>query len=116
FGAGEAGLRFVRRRIETSDRLDRGLTLYDPNLGWALAPGWRGRHRHHDYDVGYSTNALAFRGAAEAARAPAALWLGDSFTFGFGVDDGETFVDRLDAAHAGGLRHVNLGVPGYSTD
>jgi len=114
--AGETALRILRGRIEGSDRLDRGLTAYDPELGWALTPDWRGRHRHHDYDVGYSTNGLAFRGPAEAARGPCALWLGDSFTFGFGVDDGMTFADRLDAARAGGLRHVNLGTPGYSTD
>ena len=114
--AGETVMRALRGRIEGSDRLDRGLTAYDPELGWSLTPNWRGRHRHHDYDVGYATNALAFRGPEEAAREPCALWLGDSFTFGFGVDDGLTFVDRLDAARAGGLRHVNLGTPGYSTD
>lgn len=116
FGAGEAGLRILRGHIEGGDRLDRGLTTYDPRLGWVLSPSWRGRHRRYEYDVGYATNALAFRGPEAAAREPAALWLGDSFTFGFGVNDGETFVDRLDAARAGGLRHVNLGVPGYSTD
>jgi hypothetical protein len=114
--AGEAALRGLRRRVEGSDRLDRGLTAYDPELGWALTPNWTGRHRHHDYDVGYATNTLAFRGAIEAAREPCALWLGDSFTFGFGVEQGATFVDLLDASRAGGLRHVNLGAPGYSTD
>lgn len=116
FGVGELGLRVLRGRIEGADLLERGLTTYDPQLGWRLSPSWRGRHRRHEFDAGYATNALAFRGPESAAREPAALWLGDSFTFGFGVDDGATFVDRLDAARAGGLRHVNLGVPGYSTD
>jgi hypothetical protein len=116
FGAGEVALRAQRGRIEGSDALDRGLTEYDARLGWALAANWRGRHRHFDFDVGYTTNARAFRGPIEAASEPAALWLGDSFAFGLGVDDGATFIDRLDAARAGGLRHANLAVPGYSTD
>ena len=116
FGAGEAALRLQRRRIEGSDRLDRGLMEYDERLGWALTANWRGRHRHYDFDVAYSINERGFRGPAAAAGEPAALWLGDSFAFGLGANDGETFVDRLDAAREGGLRHINLAVPGYSTD
>lgn len=64
--------------------------------------------------------------AAEALTEPAErriFVLGDSFTFGIGVDDEDTFVWRLNArravdAPAGGGRwvYVNAGVPGYSTD
>jgi hypothetical protein len=39
-------------------------------------------------------------------------FIGDSFTFGIGVDDGETFVDHLQAALD--WRVLNLGIPGSS--
>ena len=42
--------------------------------------------------------------------------LGDSFTFGEGVPDEETFVARLDAALRGeGLQVLNAGVAGHGT-
>jgi hypothetical protein len=97
--------------------MDPGLLRYHPELGWTLTPNWRGRHRHHDFDVGYSINAEGFRGwfpPIDGARRRVAV-LGDSFTFGLGVEDGETFVSRLNEIDPGTV-YLNFGVPGYSTD
>lgn len=44
-----------------------------------------------------------------------AVALGDSFTFGVGVDDGERYTDVLNA-RCRGWEVVNLGVAGYGTD
>jgi len=44
-----------------------------------------------------------------------AVALGDSFTFGVGVDDGERYTDLLNA-RCRGWEVVNLGVPGYGID
>ena len=41
--------------------------------------------------------------------------IGDSFTFGFGVDDDETFHAQLSAADTKS-EYINGGTPGYSTD
>lgn len=41
-----------------------------------------------------------------------ALWLGDSFTFGNGVDYPESFVGLIDR-DTPGMAHLNAGVPGY---
>ena len=122
----EFGLGQLRQRIETSDHLQPGLTRYDARLGWRLNPGWQGRHVNRDFEASYSINAGGTRGAAvepAAAAAPApapaaalVVYLGDSFTFGFGVPDGATFADRLDRADRPNVRHLNFGVPGYSTD
>jgi lysophospholipase L1-like esterase len=43
------------------------------------------------------------------------LLLGDSITFGTGVEDALTFAARL-AVHAPSLQPINLGVSGYGTD
>lgn len=44
--------------------------------------------------------------------------VGDSFMFGFGVADGETYLerleDRLNSSHGSGHEVVNLAVPGYN--
>ena len=42
--------------------------------------------------------------------------LGDSFTWGFGVEEDDTFVRRLDGALGSEIAVINLGVSGYSTD
>jgi len=112
--AAEWVLDYQRQYIEASDRMDSGMMLYDPKLGWRLSPGWTGAHHHYDFDVEYSVNRLGFRGVYTGAtdgRTTAVL--GDSFTFGLGVNDGQTFVQQLnDAADT----FLNLAVPGYSTD
>ncbi|MFZ5475456.1 MAG: SGNH/GDSL hydrolase family protein [Myxococcota bacterium] len=57
------------------------------------------------------TNAAGYRGGPPAERA--VLCLGDSTTFGWGVEEGEAWPARL-AVHLG-RDVVNGGVPGYST-
>lgn len=119
--AGEWALRVLRRHVEASDCLDDGLVAYDERLGWVLAPDWQGRHRHYDFDAAYSTNGYGFRGPfpeAQEGTTSAGLYvvLGDSFTFGLGVNDEETFVSRLNQGAQGDRRYLNLGVVGFSTD
>lgn len=50
---------------------------------------------------------------ARPDTAPTALVLGDSFTFGEGVSDDDTFVARLAARSDTQFRFVNAGVSGY---
>ncbi len=71
----------------------------------------------------YRANALGFRGRETTAEKPDGVWrlvvLGDSVTFGWGVEADERFTDvaeaRYNAAHPDGprLEVLNLGVPGY---
>ncbi len=49
--------------------------------------------------------------ATPAGDKPVVLWLGDSFTFGHGIDYQLTFIELLEAR--GKYRAVNAGVPGY---
>jgi hypothetical protein len=44
---------------------------------------------------------------------PTALWLGDSYTFGQGVEFEDSFVGLIASAQGSRLRHVNAGVGGY---
>lgn len=120
FVALEWFLQSRQTRIGRSDTLEPGLIQYDANLGWRLQSNWRGEHRHGDFLARYSTHRLGFRGdTAFPQRDPArplTAVVGDSFTFGFGVNDDATFVHLLDAAAPGGATFANFAVPGFSTD
>ncbi len=113
-------LQFRQTRIGRSDALEPGLIQYDAALGWRLQPNWRGEHRHGDFSVRYATHRLGFRGDTAFPQRdpgrPLTAIVGDSFTFGFGVNDDATFVHLLDAAAPGGAAFANLAVPGYGTD
>jgi hypothetical protein len=111
----------LRVRVPAStaeSALDPGLFQHDTVLGWRLTPYWKGSHRHHDYTAAYAIDGRGFRRDPTRDAPPTGqvcVVLGDSFTFGFGVGDDETFVQRLDASPTT-VRCVNLAVPGYSTD
>jgi hypothetical protein len=100
---------------------------FDPEVGYQLEPDidlvhvWDG----HDSVTRIQTNHLGLRGAdLPLEKAPGEyriLMLGDSYTFGYGVADQDTFAQVLErrlreADVAGGrLRVINAGVIGYST-
>ncbi len=98
-------------------RPDRQLVLIDP-----LAPDRDGPHSRWSV----RTNARGFR-SGEFADAPAPgvrriLALGDSSTFGWGVEASDSYPERLRAPLAARLgvdgaavEVLNLGVPGYSS-
>lgn len=116
--AAEYLLRWQRAQIEASSDMEAGLLRYDATLGWGLKPLWRGGHRHHDFEVEYSTDLDAWRTTPASVRKTPGrdvFWVGDSFTFGFGVSDQDTFVNRISQAEPD-VRHVNAGIPGFSTD
>ncbi|PPI84727.1 hypothetical protein KEHDKFFH_08470 [Marinobacter maroccanus] len=115
----EWALRTMTGSMQSSESMDEGFILFDSRLGWKLNPGWEGKHRHHDFEVQYQVNELGFRGDALefSGESQKVFFLGDSFTFGLGVDEGETFPDFLNSSAAGAhTDFFNLSVPGYAPD
>lgn len=120
------GMAEVGLRLFGNIRIVPQMFVTDEHVGYRMEPGV------HEvttvpgvYRYAWSTNAQGFRGE-ESYEVPKArgrrrvLMLGDSFTFGMGVDDHETAPARLEA----GLRQVcrdpriqvvNTGVPSYGT-
>jgi lysophospholipase L1-like esterase len=73
--------------------------------------------------VAVAVNALGMRGPERAAAKPPGtariLLLGDSFAFGWGVEEGEAFgawLERLLTARVGPIEVWSAAVPGWSTD
>lgn len=115
----EVALQQWRRYIQNSDHMDPGMIHYDKHLGWRLSANWKGRHIHHDFDVAYSINRHGFRGNFRAKRKHGMklhAFVGDSFTFGLGVDDDETFVYLLNLQPEQSRIFLNFSIPGFSTD
>jgi hypothetical protein len=96
----------------------------DADTVFRLKPGVKVRTIHAGYfDYEYTVNRLGFRGANAIAPKSSArqrlLFVGDSFTFGVGVDDSATYPARVD----GRLRQwcgtpietINGGVGGFGT-
>ena len=116
---GELMLRIRVGHIKKSDHLDQGLIKYDSHLGWRLTPNWTGRHKHYDFDVKYTTNSYGFRGdfmEKSKRNGSKFAFVGDSFTFSFGVNDHETFVSLLNSQNPQLNTYLNFGIPGFSTD
>ncbi len=87
--------------------------VFDPHLGWRMKPGIR-----TDDLVTNSTGVRATREYEVGRRAgrKRLLLLGDSFTFGHGVKNDETFAHFLEAEHLPGWEVVNMAVQAYGTD
>jgi hypothetical protein len=115
---GEWYLRYRHKSMQ-ADRIDSGLIRYHHLLGWELSPGFYGRHRHEDFDVAYTINSLGFRNSFNEpvkGRGKTIAFVGDSFTFGQGVDDTDPFVAQLNLDNASRDVFLNCSVPGFSTD
>lgn len=115
-------LSYQKQTIASSDKMEPGMIQYDRILGWKLKPYWSGKHHNYDYDVSYTINEQGFRGRTISEKLNSYAVIGDSFTFGIGVEDEETFVALLDEKEHDKddadieTSFVNYSVPGYSTD
>lgn len=98
---------------------DRDFWEYDELLGWRHTPGASGRFSYADFDVDVRLNADGHRDADHSfERTPGkhrALLLGDSFGWGYGVEQDEIFAERIDARRPD-WEIVNTSVSGYGTD
>lgn len=85
----------------------------DDTITWTLLPGARSRHEHFagDFNVEVTVDQRGFRKTQQAKGRPNLLILGDSFTFGLGVEDDETYPAQL-AARLPDWNILNAGYTG----
>ena len=115
-------LMFPRGTAEEGPERDAGSEVirHHAGLGWVLAPSARARHRTAEFDVSIETNADGLRESIDYPhqRVPGirrVVALGDSFGFGYGVEQPESYAARLEA-ELGATEVLNLGVMGYGVD
>jgi hypothetical protein len=96
----------------------------DPELGDIPVPHQQGvRNAPGGFTFKYSNNSLGWRGSWEYRTVKQTefrvLFLGDSFTYGTGVDDNQTFATQVQKALSAAQLSVevlNAGCPGKGTD
>jgi lysophospholipase L1-like esterase len=125
-GLVEAALRLVPAWSLATTRDERfAFNPYRPDgrLGFTLRPGARVRHVERDFAVTVAVNAWGMRGSeralSERRDGARILLLGDSFAFGWGVEQDETFgarFERLLTERVGPVEVWSAAVPGWSTD
>jgi len=100
-----------------------GLWKLSPTRGFQAVPSFRGRHVYNDFDVDVAISEQGIRDRFFGPKPPDVfriLALGDSFTFGFGVEGEASYPKRLEfllnrAAGRETFEVVNAGMPGYDT-
>jgi len=92
---------------------------YNSRYGWTHIPLVSGSFESYGFDTKVRINSKGFRGReidyARDRQFMRVLMLGDSYVWGFGVQEEEMFTSRMEALIPN-LEIVNLGVSGYSTD
>lgn len=89
-----------------------GCGQYHPDLGYTLKPG-KFIFTEIEYSNEYRINSLGVRDAEESLAAPEVVFLGDSYTLGWGVNQSETFVKQLENRIK--RKTLNTAIPSYGT-
>jgi lysophospholipase L1-like esterase len=91
---------------------------HDAMLGWAHRPGQSGMFATPQFRTHVRISPQGLRDREHSyERAPGTrriLVLGDSFAWGYGVEEPDRFTQRLESAL--GVEVINAGISGYSTD
>jgi lysophospholipase L1-like esterase len=100
---------FVRAFVSVRD-VGPPLTEYDPVCGQRLKRSFQCVRETPEFRMHFSSNSMGWRGPEPATPKAEIVFLGDSFTMGYGVDDGQEFPQLL--AGALGASVVNMGLGG----
>ena len=122
-GLAELGLRLFHYPFRLGwTPMEYRISRFDPELGWTYLPGLATTQQFGSAgrevpiyfdDIG---SRVPTAGTRRDPRAPTAIFVGCSYTFGHGVPYEETFAGRLAAQPGFPFQVVNLGVQGYGTD
>ncbi len=118
-GVVEAALRVARPAVAyqyAPQRVILNHFVESEYLPSELKRNFQGRFRMLEFDTTVTTNSWGLRDREIDFSKPRILCLGDSFTFGFGVENGEAFCAQLEDTFAGRYDVVNAGIPGGAPD
>ena len=107
------GVRSIYLREDwTIPQMDLDVVAYDPELTYLLRPG-PARFRNREFDTQIAGNSAGLRDDEASLEHPELIVLGDSFAFGWGVEQHETFAQVLERGT--GLTVLNAAMSSYGT-
>jgi hypothetical protein len=106
----EARLRVHWREVVADENLQ---IVDDPQIGFLYPPDYEGKLQQGDVDFTFHTDAHGFRNPGPWPDTAEVVVVGDSWVFGYGVEDAEAWPLLL-ARGLGSNRLVNLGLVGSS--
>lgn len=92
-------------------QFDKRYAVYDSDLFYTLKPDAVFTFENIEFKNAYQTNHFGFRDTVRSS--PQVVCIGDSYTMGWGVEQGEAFPSKL--AELSGLRVANMGMASYGT-
>ncbi len=109
-------LYFAKEIYSTNERnipsYNENLGRYDSDLFYTLKPGVH-TFKNLEFSASLKVNKDGFRDDEASMQQPSIVCLGDSYTMGWGVDEGESFPDLLEKDL--GFKVMNLGMASYGT-
>ena len=91
-----------------------GCCVTDPMVGRVIATAGSGRHREKGFIVSVGDRGIRLNGRDAPPERPLTLAVGDSFAFGDGVNDAQTWPAVLESIS--GTRVINAGMFGFGLD
>jgi lysophospholipase L1-like esterase len=90
-----------------------GKGIHNDTLFYKLAPDASFQFECAEYNVNYKTNSAGLRDDETSLQKPALIFLGDSFTMGYGVAQDSAYPQRVEQLT--GLKTLNAAISSYGT-
>ena len=111
----ECGVRVFAGDAKRVVKYVPGSIIEDSRYGVKFKPNFEGVIDDPEFVMKYRTNSLGFRGKEiDSKEGTRIICLGDSMTFGYGVNEEDLFVTWI--AEDLGVESINMGVSGYDID
>lgn len=93
-------------------QFEEDCSQYSSKKFYTLKPG-KSHFKSFEFDNEYDVNSMGFRDTEENLNNPKVLFMGDSFTMGWGVAQDSTFTKQF--GRISGLKTLNSGISSYGT-
>ncbi|MEO1437461.1 MAG: DUF6473 family protein, partial [Bacteroidota bacterium] len=103
---------YYHQQLRNVIQYDPAFAHYDPDFFYRWKPG-EAQQTEVEFEARYAFNTDQFRDDEASLKAPKVVFLGDSYTLGWGVTQGNTFPDLVEQQT--GLTCLNAGVSSFGT-
>lgn len=104
---------FYRLYLQTIVQFEDKASEYNSRLFYTLKPNASCIFSNPEFNTHIQANKAGFRDDDQSLSSPSVVCIGDSFTFGWGVEQENTFSQLLEKRS--GRKVLNTGIPSYGT-